>query len=764
MTVTPDKHALFVSLAENSHEFIGMCDAEFTPFYVNPAGLRMVGLVDLEEAKRTQVKEFFFPEDRSFVMDQFFPKVLRVGRGETVLRFRHFRTGEALWMNYSVFLLEDASGRFGGLGTVSRNITEAKRAEEALRQSREDFVRAQEVAQVGWWRLDTQRNVLTWSGETHRIFGFPKGRKLTYESFLDFVHPEDRDYVNARWMSALTGEPYDIEHRIVVDGRVKWVREKAYLEFDQTGRLLGGFGVTQDITDRKRADEALRESEARFTSFMRHLPGLAWIKNHVGQYIFANDAAEKAFQIPLAELYGKTDEQVFPPDTASQFRANDRIALASNAGFTTTETLAHTDGVLHHSLVSKFPIWDAVGSFSGIGGVAIDITERVIAEGKLLEATERLREADKRKDEFLAMLAHELRNPLAPIRTGLQVLRRSGNQNQVAERIQDIMERQVEHLVRLVDDLLEASRIARGKIKLKIERVSLAAAVRHAVDISRDLIDANELELRVALPDDPLFVDGDPVRLAQIFSNLLNNAAKFTNPGGRVEIAGQRIADEAVVSVTDTGVGISKDMLPRVFDLFSQSNCTLDRTHGGLGIGLALVRELVELHRGKVEASSEGEGKGSRFVVRLPLLTSAQPNAPQPQRAMHAGRSARRVLVIDDARDVGDSLALLLAMLGAEVRIAYSGAEGLAVCAEFEPELILLDIGMPEMDGFETARRLREQGAGRKAMLVALTGWGEEETRRRVYEAGFDRHLTKPANLERIEALLEAAPSNDQQL
>ncbi|MGJ0393986.1 MAG: PAS domain S-box protein [Methylocystis sp.] len=762
MTVTPDKHALFVSLAENSHEFIGMCDAEFTPFYVNPAGLRMVGLVDLEEAKRTQVKEFFFPEDRSFVMDQFFPKVLRVGRGETVLRFRHFRTGEALWMNYSVFLLEDASGRFGGLGTVSRNITEAKRAEEALRQSREDFVRAQEVAQVGWWRLDTQRNVLTWSGETHRIFGFPKGRKLTYESFLDFVHPEDRDYVNARWMSALTGEPYDIEHRIVVDGRVKWVREKAYLEFDQTGRLLGGFGVTQDITDRKRADEALRESEARFTSFMRHLPGLAWIKNHVGQYIFANDAAEKAFQIPLAELYGKTDEQVFPPDTASQFRANDRIALASNAGFTTTETLAHTDGVLHHSLVSKFPIWDAVGSFSGIGGVAIDITERVIAEGKLLEATERLREADKRKDEFLAMLAHELRNPLAPIRTGLQVLRRSGSQNQVAERIQDIMERQVEHLVRLVDDLLEASRIARGKIKLKIERVSLAAAVRHAVDISRDLIDANELELRVALPDDPLFVDGDPVRLAQIFSNLLNNAAKFTDPGGRVEIAGQRIADEAVVSVTDTGVGISKDMLPRVFDLFSQSNCTLDRTHGGLGIGLALVRELVELHRGKVEASSEGEGKGSRFVVRLPLLTSAQPNAPQPQRAMHAGRSARRVLVIDDARDVGDSLALLLAMLGAEVRIAYSGAEGLAVCAEFEPELILLDIGMPEMDGFETARRLREQGAGRKAMLVALTGWGEEETRRRVYEAGFDRHLTKPANIERIEALLEAAPSNDQ--
>ena len=521
------------------------------------------------------------------------------------------------------------------------------------------------------------------------------------------------------------------------------------------GEVLGGVAVTVDVTARRKAEEALRNSEARFASFMRHLPGLAWIKNVHGRYVFVNDAAEKAFRTPRAGLYGKTDEEIFPSDTAAQFCVNDQKARASEAGFTAIETLEHEDGVLHHSLVSKFPIRDAAKTLVGVGGVAIDITERVIAEQKLLEATERLREADKRKDEFLATLAHELRNPLAPIRNGLQVLRRAAGQSGLAERVQDMMGRQVDHLVRLVDDLLEVSRITHGRIELKKERVALSPVVGHAVDMSRDLIDTKELQLRVVLPSDPLLVDADPVRLAQVFSNLLNNAAKFTDKGGRIEVTAQRAVGEAIVSVTDTGAGISKDMLPRVFDLFAQSENTLVRTQGGLGIGLALVRGLVELHGGKVEAASKGEGRGSRFNVRLPLSSSAEPTVT-PQGPTPAERSTRRVLIVDDTRDVADSFALLLETLGAEVRVAYSGTQGLATCDEFEPELIFLDIGMPQMDGFETARRLRLQQSGRKATLVALTGWGEEDMRRRVKEAGFDRHLTKPADLEQVEALLEA--------
>ncbi len=592
--------------------------------------------------------------------------------------------------------------------------------------------------------------------------------------WLDAICPDDRKRVKDELDEANRGEtPLRLAFRLRrADGVFFWVSAVGGPRYDEAGVFQGFVGcitdiddqiradqrlmeVTVDVTARKKAEEALRDSEARFASFMRHLPGLAWIKNVDGRYVFVNDAAEKAFQMPRAELYGKTDEEIFPSDTAAQFHAHDQKARASEAGFTAIETLEHEDGVLHHSLVSKFPIRDAAKTLVGVGGVAIDITERVIAEQKLLEATERLREADKRKDEFLATLAHELRNPLAPIRNGLQVLRRAGGQSGLAERVQDMMGRQVDHLVRLVDDLLEVSRITHGRIELKKERVTLAAVVGHAVDLSRDLVDTKEIELRVVLPSDPLLLDADPVRLAQVFANLLNNAAKFTDKGGRIEVTAQRVAGEAIVSVTDTGVGISKDMLPRVFDLFAQSDNTLVHTQGGLGIGLALVRGLVELHGGKVEAASEGEGRGSRFIVRLPLSFSAEASVA-PQGPTPAERSARRVLVVDDTRDVADSFALLLETLGAEVRVAYSGAQGLAACDEFEPELVFLDIGMPQMDGFETARRLRQQQSGRKATLVALTGWGEEEMRRRVREAGFDRHLTKPADLEHVEALLEA--------
>jgi signal transduction histidine kinase len=368
-----------------------------------------------------------------------------------------------------------------------------------------------------------------------------------------------------------------------------------------------------------------------------------------------------------------------------------------------------------------------------------------------------LREADRRKDEFLATLAHELRNPLAPIHNGLLVLRSSGGQGPAARHVQEMMQRQVEHLVRLVDDLLEVSRISRGKIELKKVRLDMAAVINQAVDISKYSVDSAGLRLVLDLSCEPLIVDGDPVRLAQVIGNLLNNATKYTDPGGRIEVAARRRGDWAVVSVVDTGVGIPEDMLSRVFDLFSQVERTLARAEGGLGIGLALVKNLVELHGGRVEAQSEGAGRGSCFTVRLPVSRAAERALPEAANGMPAA-SSRRVLVIDDTADVADSLALLLKTLGAGVRVAYGGAEGLRACAEFEPDVVFLDIGMPEMDGFETARRMRELSAGRRATLVALTGWGEDKTRRRAMEAGFDRHLTKPMDTGELEALLAAVP------
>jgi PAS domain S-box-containing protein len=324
--------------------------------------------------------------------------------------------------------------------------------------------------------------------------------------------------------------------------------------------------------------------------------------------VYVNAAAERAFRIPRADLYGKTDEQLFPPETAGQLRANDRHALASAAGVQVVETLKHEDGAVHHSLVGKFPVPGPDGEPGFIGGVAIDITDRVRAE-------EALREADRRKDEFLATLAHELRNPLAPIRNALEILRMTGG----GERIRETMERQVAQLVRLVDDLLDVSRITRGKVKLRTARIDLASVVEGAVETSRPVIEAAGHRLTVAPAPGPLVLEADPARLAQVLSNLLNNAAKYTEPGGQIWLTVEREASHAVLRVRDTGIGIPADMLQRVFEMFTQVDRSAGHAQGGLGIGLALVRSLVQLHGGAVQAHSDGPGQGSEFTVRLPL-------------------------------------------------------------------------------------------------------------------------------------------------
>ncbi|GLI93232.1 hybrid sensor histidine kinase/response regulator [Methylocystis echinoides] len=370
-----------------------------------------------------------------------------------------------------------------------------------------------------------------------------------------------------------------------------------------------------------------------------------------------------------------------------------------------------------------------------------------------LKMEQALREADRRKDEFLATLAHELRNPLAPIRSGLQVLKSETAQGPKAARVQEIMARQLDHVVRLVDDLMEVSRIRSGKIALRLEPVDLAAVIGQAVESSQPFLDANGVAISVATPEAPLYVEGDPVRLAQVVSNLLNNAGKYTEPGGRVDITLDHSDGWATLSVADTGVGIPTDLLPQVFDLFAQVDRNLGRAQGGLGIGLALVRKLVALHGGEVTAQSAGQGHGSRFTVRLPV-TDAIPAGTTNASVSSNERTGQRVLVIDDNRDAAASMSMLLETMGADARVAGDGETGVAVFETFHPALVFLDLGMPGMDGFETARRLRATPAGRAATLVALTGWGGEYTRARTKAAGFDLHLTKPASVEDVRRVL----------
>ncbi len=370
--------------------------------------------------------------------------------------------------------------------------------------------------------------------------------------------------------------------------------------------------------------------------------------------------------------------------------------------------------------------------------------------------TDGLREADRRKDEFLATLAHELRNPLAPIRTGLETLRLARGDGEVAEQVHAVMERQVDHLIRLVDDLMEVSRITRGKVELKRERVDLADVVRSAVETSRPLIDASGHRLTLDLAPETMLLEADPVRLAQVLANLLNNAAKYTEDGGRIWLTAQREGAFAVVSVRDDGTGIDGDMLPSVFDLFAQGERSYGRSQGGLGIGLTLVRSLVDLHGGRVEAKSDGLGQGSEFVVRLPLaagpagsLQSDPPPALPPSAV-----AQHRILVVDDNHDAAESLGMLLRFLGADVRTARDGAEALDALETYAPSVVLLDIGLPGMDGYEVARRIRQRSSNDAVRVIALTGWGQRDDRRRSEEAGIDHHLVKPLDLAILERIL----------
>jgi signal transduction histidine kinase/CheY-like chemotaxis protein len=368
-----------------------------------------------------------------------------------------------------------------------------------------------------------------------------------------------------------------------------------------------------------------------------------------------------------------------------------------------------------------------------------------------------LRDADRRKDEFLATLAHELRNPLAPIRSSLQILKMPRVDAEVVERSRDMMERQVHHLVRLVDDLLDVSRVMRGKIELRKERVELATVVARAVETVQPLMEAQGHELTVSLPPESLPLDADPVRLAQVVGNLLTNAAKYTEPNGQIRLTAHRESNEAVLRVQDTGIGITPEMLPRVFELFVQVDHAATRSQGGLGIGLTLVNNLVEMHQGTVTAHSDGLGKGSEFVVRLPLSTRAaqEDEGPKTGLSTHpALPSGHRLLVVDDNQDAADSLAMLLRLRGYEVRIAHNGPTALELVNDYRPELVFLDIGMPGMDGYEEARRLRRQPGLESVRLAALTGWGQKEHRRRTAEAGFDHHLVKPVEPKALEELL----------
>jgi PAS domain S-box-containing protein len=492
----------FVTVIENSTDFIGMCDLEGIPFFINRAGLEMVGLENIEEARQTTVREFFFPEDQEMLMNDFFPSVLKDGHGETEIRFRHFKTGHARWMAYKVLTLTDAVNNPVGFATVSQDVSERKRMEDNLRR----------------------------------------------------------------------------------------------LAFD-------------------------------------------------------------------------------------------------------------------------------------------------------------LAETDRRKNEFLATLAHELRNPLAPMSNMLEVLKRANGDGEVLKRAHETLERQLVQMVRLVDDLLDLSRVTHDRLELRRTEVELSSVIQQAIEAAHPLLDAEGHTLTVDLPNEPIYLNADRARLAQVFSNLLNNSSKYTKPNGAISVVAKQVGAEVLVTVKDNGAGIPPDKLSTIFDMFMQVDKSAERSQSGLGIGLTLVKRLTEMHGGTIEARSAGEGKGSEFIVRLPTLIKPA-GAAELAKAEFESTPGRTIMVVDDNRDSAESLSMLLEISGNKAFLAHDGVEAVEAIKKHRPDVVLLDIGLPRMDGHEVCRYIREQPWGKDIVVIALTGWGQEDDRRKSEEAGFNGHLVKPVDYDKLLELL----------
>ena len=503
---------------------------------------------------------------------------------------------------------------------------------------------------------------------------------------------------------------------------------------------------------RRENRQALRESEERFRIMADSSPDLIWVLDPGGRVLFVNRAFCEFFGTTQEQIENAGWEHVLHPDDMQAYIERVQSGLREQTRFSARGRVRRWEGTWRWLQSHAAPRVSAEGTFLGAVGSSHDVTE-------LIHAEEGLKEADRRKDEFLATLAHELRNPLAPIR---QAARISKSPQATPEQIRwshDVIERQVQHMSLLLDDLLDVSRITRGKLTLRKEELELRVALDAALESARPLIESHDHRLEIDLPQHPLPLVADPLRLAQIFSNLLTNAAKYTDAGGVISVSAHREADDVFVRFRDSGIGISMDALPRLFEMFSQAQSAIERAQGGLGIGLALSRGLVELHGGTLSAASDGPGRGSEFTVRLPAAPAVGLSdvLPLPQAAESGKTSMRRkVLVVDDNMDAAESLALLLGLEGHDVRTARDGSEGLACGATFEPDVMLVDIGMPKLNGYELAKRVRDEPWGEHVMLIAITGWGQREDRQRALTAGFELHMTKPVDPAAICALLQS--------
>lgn len=742
----------------------------------------------------------------------------KLRHGERIESFETVRVakdGRLLDISLTISPIRDDEGRVIGTSKIARDTTERKRAEKALReshirlaQSRARLDYAVQLSGVGFWYCDLPALELIWDNRVKQHFWLPADARVTIDLFYERLHPDDREPTRlAMEKSIREHTPFDVDYRTVAPetGKIKWIRASGGAVYREDGAAERFDGVTVDVTDRKLdeirlADALQREREQG--RLLRLLPEAALTIHSSGSLdSVLRVIAEEARRILRAQraVSSLTTSDDCPQATSSMsadskeghrlaegceaavaaFAAEvcctNRPALRSRAQLELPQESdlprlqGDSPGALRTWLAAPFISRNGenLGLIQVFNKDESDFTE--IDEAVLVQLAHiasvaienarlygELREQDRRKDEFLALLAHELRNPLAPLRNGLQVMRLAEHDPGVMTQAREMMERQLAHMVRLVDDLLDVSRISRNKMELRRARVLLADVISGAVETSRPAIEAAGHKLFIDLPDQPILLDADLTRLAQVFANLLSNSAKYTERGGRIWLTATRDGKWVSVAVRDTGIGIPAYALSNIFDMFSQVDRSIERSTGGLGIGLALVKGLVEMHGGTVNVSSPGQGRGSTFTVKLPLLedpAKTTESKPSDDGSRASGQN-RRILVVDDNRDSAVSMAMMLKLLGNDVRLAHDGVEAIDMAHEFHPQVILMDVGMPKMNGYEATRRIRERPWGHDTIIIALTGWGQQVDRAQSKEVGCNGHLVKPVYLPDLEKLL----------
>jgi PAS domain S-box-containing protein len=683
------------------------------------------------------------------------------------------KDGSRFWASVTITALHDAGGKLRGFSKITRDMTERKAAEEnarrllgeaAARRAAEEHAAAiqQERERLRVTLHSIGDGVIATDAEGRVTLLNPIAEALTGWGSEAVGQPLQKVFAIVNEFTRQPVEnPVDkvlregtivglANHTILTskDGTERPIADSAAPIRNDQGQAVGVVLVFRDATEQRRVEEAQRKH--------REILQLVHKIGKIGHWEWNSLTDENKWSPEIEALYGlkpgsfagtyQAWAKLLHPDDLPRAEEDVHRALETGEYFTEFRVI-WPDGSVHWLETRAYVFKDDYGRPVRIMGVNMDITERKKQE-------EALRETDRRKNVFLATLAHELRNPLAPIRNGLQVLRLSDDRS-ARDQAREMMERQLGQLIRLVDDLLDIGRISRNKLELRKARIPLAAVIENAVETARPLIDQRGHTLTVMLPPEPVLLDADLTRLAQVFWNLLNNSAKYTDAGGRIELSTQRHGSEVVVTVRDTGIGIPAEALPELFTLFSQVDQSLERAQGGLGIGLALVKGLVEMHGGRVEAHSAGAGQGSTFVVHLPVVPDQRPGEkPLTDGEQGAGAARRRVLVVDDNRDAAASLAMMLSLVGHDTRIAHDGLQAVELAEAFRPDVLLLDIGLPKLNGYDACRRIRAQPRGKDIFIVAVTGWGQEDDRRRSQEAGFDEHIVKPVDFAVLEKLL----------